>query len=267
MPKIRHLAIVCMDPEKLAKFYCEVFDMKIVQRNGRSNVFVSDGYITVALLSQKAEGKPCGLNHFGFHVEDSDVIAERMKNWNVVGPSSGRPIGPMRSCAPPIRKATISTSPKAASTAARPPTPRRPSRPEPQRRPGRGDREADLRALVAAAALILLAGPCAAQPLGDVFKGKQIRFVLGAAPGQDYDSWARLIGRHLPAHIAGAPTVIVQNMPGAGHMVATNWLYNVAPRDGTVWGMVSRNIPNAACSSFRVCATTPSGSTGSAVRS
>src|SRR5262249_38603506 len=62
MPKIRHLAIVCMDPDQLAKFYCEVFDMKVVGRNGRSNVFVSDGYITVALLSQKAEGKPCGLN-------------------------------------------------------------------------------------------------------------------------------------------------------------------------------------------------------------
>ena len=86
MPKIRHLAIVCMDPEKLAKFYCEVFDMKVVQRNGRQNVFISDGYITVALLSQKAEGKPCGLNHFGFHVEDSDAITERMKNWKVVGP-------------------------------------------------------------------------------------------------------------------------------------------------------------------------------------
>jgi catechol-2,3-dioxygenase len=75
-----------MDPEKLAKFYCEVFDMKVVQRNGRQNVFISDGYITVALLSQKAEGKPCGLNHFGFQVEDSDVIAGRMKNWKVVGP-------------------------------------------------------------------------------------------------------------------------------------------------------------------------------------
>ncbi len=80
MPKIRHLAIVCMDPEKLAQFYCEVFDMKVVARNGRSNVFVSDGYITMALLSQKAEGKPCGLNHFGFHVEDSDAIAARLKN-------------------------------------------------------------------------------------------------------------------------------------------------------------------------------------------
>ena len=87
MPKIRHLAIVCMDPEKLAQFYCEVFDMKVIQRNARSNVFVSDGYITVALLSQKAEGKPCGLNHFGFQVEDADLIAERMKTWKVVGPA------------------------------------------------------------------------------------------------------------------------------------------------------------------------------------
>jgi catechol 2,3-dioxygenase-like lactoylglutathione lyase family enzyme len=86
VPKIRHLAIVCMDPEKLAKFYCEVFDMKVVERNGRRNVFLSDGYITLALLRQKAEGKPCGLNHFGFHVEDSAVIAERMKHWKVVGP-------------------------------------------------------------------------------------------------------------------------------------------------------------------------------------
>jgi catechol-2,3-dioxygenase len=87
MPKIRHLAIVCMDPETLAQFYCEVFDMKVVARNGRSNVFVSDGYITMALLSQKAEGKPCGLNHFGFHVEDSEAIAARLKSWKVVGPA------------------------------------------------------------------------------------------------------------------------------------------------------------------------------------
>jgi catechol 2,3-dioxygenase-like lactoylglutathione lyase family enzyme len=86
MPKIRHLAIVCMDPDQLARFYCEVFDMKVIGRNGRSNVFISDGYITVALLSQKAEGKPCGLNHFGFQVEDSEAIAQRMKGWKVVGP-------------------------------------------------------------------------------------------------------------------------------------------------------------------------------------
>jgi len=84
-----------------------------------------------------------------------------------------------------------------------------------------------------------------AQPVADFFRGKQIRFVLGAAPGQDYDVWARFLARHLPRHVPGSPSFVVQNMPGAGHMLATNWLYNIAPRDGTVWGSVSRNIPSA----------------------
>ena len=86
-------------------------------------------------------------------------------------------------------------------------------------------------------------GTARAQPAEEFFQGKQIRFVLGAAPGQDYDVWARFLARHLPRHIPGNPTFVVQNMPGAGHMRATNWLYNIAPRDGTVWGSVSRNIP------------------------
>ena len=86
MPKIRHLAIMCMDPEKLAKFYCEVFDMKVVTRTAKRDVFLTDGYMNVALLRQKAVGKPPGLNHFGFHVEDAADIAKRMKNWDVVGP-------------------------------------------------------------------------------------------------------------------------------------------------------------------------------------
>jgi tripartite-type tricarboxylate transporter receptor subunit TctC len=101
-----------------------------------------------------------------------------------------------------------------------------------------------------AAGVLAVAGPCHADAIGDLFKGKQLRFVLGASPGQDYDVWARLIGRHLSRHIFGTPTVVVQNMPGAGQMLATNWLYNVAPRDGTVWGMVSRNIPNAGLQNF-----------------
>ncbi len=94
MPKIRHLAMICMDPDKLAKFYCEVFEMKEVTRstrNGYTNVFLTDGYMNLALLSQKAEGKPNGLNHFGFHVEDSDVIADRLKKWDVAGPSERPP--------------------------------------------------------------------------------------------------------------------------------------------------------------------------------
>jgi predicted enzyme related to lactoylglutathione lyase len=87
VPKLKHIAIVCMDPEKLAEFYCDVFDMKIVQRNKRGNIFISDGYMNVALLNQRAEGKTNGLNHIGFHVEDADAIAEKLKKWKVVGPS------------------------------------------------------------------------------------------------------------------------------------------------------------------------------------
>jgi tripartite-type tricarboxylate transporter receptor subunit TctC len=103
---------------------------------------------------------------------------------------------------------------------------------------------------LAVAALFVGTLPGYAQSIVDSFRGKQIRFVLGAAPGQDYDVWARFLARHLPRHVPGSPSFLVQNMPGAGHMLATNWLYNVAPRDGTVWGMVSRNIPNAGLQGF-----------------
>lgn len=99
-------------------------------------------------------------------------------------------------------------------------------------------------AVITAFALLASVGSGRAQPTDEFFKGKQIRFVLGAAPGQDYDVWARFLARHLPRHIPGSPSFVVQNMPGAGHLLATNWLYNVAPRDGTVWGSVSRNIPS-----------------------
>jgi tripartite-type tricarboxylate transporter receptor subunit TctC len=84
-----------------------------------------------------------------------------------------------------------------------------------------------------------------AQTADDFYKGRQIRFIVGTAAGQDYDAWSRLIGRHLTRFIPGNPTVIVENMPGAGHILATNYLFNLAPRDGTVIGMVSRNITEA----------------------
>src|SRR5258705_4665184 len=103
---------------------------------------------------------------------------------------------------------------------------------------------AALVAPLAAITVLASAGIARAQPPDDFFKGKTIRFVLGAAPGQDYDVWARFLARHLPRHIPGNPGFLVQNMPGAGHLLATNWLYNIAPRDGTVWGSVSRNIPS-----------------------
>jgi len=92
----------------------------------------------------------------------------------------------------------------------------------------------------------LAVAPAAAQSVGEFYKGKQIKFVVGTAAGQDYDLWARLIGRHITRYIPGNPSLFVENMPGAGHIVATNHLFNVAPRDGTVIGMVSRNMTDAA---------------------
>jgi tripartite-type tricarboxylate transporter receptor subunit TctC len=104
------------------------------------------------------------------------------------------------------------------------------------------------------------AGVAAAMVLGlaldaahgeDFYKGKQIRLIVGTATGQDYDAWGRLIGRHITRHIPGNPTFITENMPGAGHIIATNYLYGVAAQDGTVVGMVTRNITDAALLNFQ----------------
>ena len=84
MPKIRHLAIISMNPEKLAKFYREVFEMTEVHRSPNGNVHLTDGYLRVAILRNRADGKANGLNHFGFEVESNAVIRERMKSWEVV---------------------------------------------------------------------------------------------------------------------------------------------------------------------------------------
>ncbi len=100
-------------------------------------------------------------------------------------------------------------------------------------------------ALLIAAFALTAQSPAAAQSPADFYKGKQISFVVGTSSGQDYDLWARLIARHMPRHIPGQPAMVVENMPGAGHIVATNHLYNVAPRDGTAIGMVSRNMTDA----------------------
>ena len=66
------------------------------------------------------------------------------------------------------------------------------------------------------------------------FTGKQIRLVVGSAPGGAYDSYARSVAAHMPKHLPGNPKIVVQNMPGAGSLVALNYIYNIAPKDGTV---------------------------------
>ena len=93
------------------------------------------------------------------------------------------------------------------------------------------------RICVAAVGIVLLAHPAAAEE--PFYRDKPIRMIVGSAAGGGYDTYARLIATHLRRHIPGHPTIVVQNMPGAGSLVAANYLANVAPRDGTVIGAVN----------------------------
>jgi tripartite-type tricarboxylate transporter receptor subunit TctC len=77
----------------------------------------------------------------------------------------------------------------------------------------------------------------------DFYRAKTVRLVVASDAGGGYDSYARLFAARLKDHIPGEPTVVVQNMPGAGGIAATSWLYNIAPRDGTVIGLSQRGVP------------------------
>jgi tripartite-type tricarboxylate transporter receptor subunit TctC len=82
-----------------------------------------------------------------------------------------------------------------------------------------------------------------ADDVADFYKGKQIRMIIGLGAGEAYDTYARLLARHLPQHIPGNPVIVPQNQPGAGSLNAINSLYNTAARDGTVIGTGHRFVP------------------------
>ena len=95
------------------------------------------------------------------------------------------------------------------------------------------------RAIVAGACLLTAALAAAAQESVEAFyKGKQIQIVVGSSAGGGYDTYARLIARHLGDHVPGNPSVVVQNMSGAGSNRAAGYVYSVAPKDGTVAGAI-----------------------------
>ena len=89
-------------------------------------------------------------------------------------------------------------------------------------------------------AVRLSAGPVYAQE--PYYKGKTVRIAVGFSAGGFYDRWARLVARHLGKHIPGNPDIIVQNMPGAGSAIATNYVYGVAKPDGLTLGMPSASV-------------------------
>jgi catechol 2,3-dioxygenase-like lactoylglutathione lyase family enzyme len=91
MPRIRHIALTTRDPSRVAAFYKEAFGMQEVRRNPRGAVFLTDGYINLAILNTKSEKDAdvgaqgagfCGLHHFGFEVEDLDRAAEAIEHAN-----------------------------------------------------------------------------------------------------------------------------------------------------------------------------------------
>ena len=94
------------------------------------------------------------------------------------------------------------------------------------------------RPLVVLAALLAAAAEVCAQPAEPFFARKTVTITIGYTAGGSYDLYGRLVARHLGKHIPGQPTVIAQNMPGAGSLKAANYLYEVAPKDGTALGVI-----------------------------
>jgi tripartite-type tricarboxylate transporter receptor subunit TctC len=91
-----------------------------------------------------------------------------------------------------------------------------------------------------AIAILALCPIAHAQSPADFYKGKNIDLYIGYSAGGGYDVYARLLARHMGRFIPGNPTILAKNMPGAGSLVLANWLYNVAPKDGTAFGTIGR---------------------------
>lgn len=99
-----------------------------------------------------------------------------------------------------------------------------------------------MRHLIAAAFFALSAAGAQADPVADFYKSKPITLLVGYGTGGGYDVYARTISRHFGKHVPGRPTIVIQNMPGAGSLRATNHLYVSAPKDGSMFGTFARNM-------------------------
>jgi tripartite-type tricarboxylate transporter receptor subunit TctC len=96
---------------------------------------------------------------------------------------------------------------------------------------------------VSVAALGLATMPAQAADVTQFYKGKTVQVLIGFSAGGGYDIYARTLARYMGKHIPGNPTLVPQNMPGAGTLKVANYIYNVAPKDGTVFGTFARGIP------------------------
>jgi tripartite-type tricarboxylate transporter receptor subunit TctC len=98
-------------------------------------------------------------------------------------------------------------------------------------------------ALVVACTCLLGPGAGHAQSVEEFYRGKTVNMIIGYPPGGSNDVYARTVARHIGKHIPGNPNVVPRNMPGAGSLVAANHIFNVAPKDGTVLGLVAPTAP------------------------
>jgi len=87
----------------------------------------------------------------------------------------------------------------------------------------------------------MAASPASAQ--GPTLAGKNVTMIIGFGAGGGYDQWGRTIARHIGKHLPGQPNVVSQNMPGGGSFTAANHIYSVAPKDGSVLGIIARDAP------------------------
>ena len=100
---------------------------------------------------------------------------------------------------------------------------------------GRGSQ---IRHVLGSTLLLLAMLVSAAAQERDFYRGKTITIIIPIGPGGAYDAYARLLSRHLGRHLPGNPTIIARNMPGGGGVIASNYLYNVAPQDGTTLAII-----------------------------
>jgi tripartite-type tricarboxylate transporter receptor subunit TctC len=91
---------------------------------------------------------------------------------------------------------------------------------------------------------VLIAISSGASAQSNYFAGKTVTIIIPIGPGGAYDTYARLVARYLGRHIAGNPTIIAQNMPGAGGVIASNYVYNLAPQDGTTLTIITSAFAN-----------------------
>jgi tripartite-type tricarboxylate transporter receptor subunit TctC len=90
---------------------------------------------------------------------------------------------------------------------------------------------------------VLTSGAAQADAIEDFYRGRNVSVIIPNAPGGSFDLYGRLIARHIGRFLPGSPNMVPQNMPGAGGMVSANWLYEIAPKDGSAVGI---SVPNIA---------------------